>query len=66
MVDKPNNAIPYLVDKEDFLAFEKLRASGKYQTMQSSEAQIDSGIDRASYSAILINYTMLRELFGNE
>lgn len=65
-MNKPPKEVACFVAKEDFLAFEKLRASGKYQTMQSSEAQIDSGIDRASYSAILVNYTMLKELFGGE
>jgi hypothetical protein len=54
-----------LVSEEDFQRYEAVRASGRYN-MRTNEARLFTGIEKATYRAIITNYEELYSAFGDK
>ena len=53
---------PTQVSKRQFAAFERVRASGRFNMLtHSADARREAGLSKAAYSYILKNYSLLME-----
>lgn len=51
-----------LPSREDFILYERMRQSGKFN-MFDPKAQQCSGLDKETYKKVMMNYSKLNELY---